>query len=353
MFIGLRLRMLIGFTVLFSGVFAGAFYWFYNFTTEKTLERLRQDMAQTLAGAAKGVDDEELLALYRSGEVNSIKFSDDRRFFNQLNWLKTVNQVEPRAWVYTYVRGNQPNTRRMGEAIQTNNEVIFLVDLWATKDPAKAAKFLEPYAASTWMIESLDAGILVQRPEPYTDNWGNWISAYAPIKNDSGNVVAGIGIDIEYSYVLDVQKAIRNRMIIAFGGTYGLLFGLVYVYSGVITGPVRSLTQKAASIGEGKYDQDLKVIKNSRFSDEVSKLAAVFEAMVDKVRLREEFLKQQVVELSIEIDEAKRRKQVEAIVETDFFQELTQKANRVRQRSEAARNGLRLGKTTGIPGGVE
>jgi hypothetical protein len=342
LFISLRLRLLIGFTIIFTGVFTGAFYWFYTFTTEKTMSRLRQDMQETLIGAASGIETDELIALYQEGAVNQESFSDDPRFATQLNWLATVNRLEPRAWPYTYVPGNQPNTRRRGAAIGNQNEVIFLVDLWAKTEPDKAAKFLEPYEASPWMVQSLQQGTLVQRPEPYTDPWGTWISAYAPLKDDSGKIVAGIGLDIEYSYVLEVQKAIRNRMIYAFGGTYSLLFVLVYITSGVITHPVRALTRKAEGITNGNYNQDFNTISDRCLDDEMSKLADVFEVMVSKVRRREEFLKQQVAELEIEIDEVKRNKQVNAIVETDFFQDLAQKARRVRQRSQMAREGLRM-----------
>ncbi|MEL6224991.1 MAG: hypothetical protein AAFR31_20345, partial [Cyanobacteria bacterium J06627_8] len=39
--------------------------------TDKMLSRLRADMNSTLLGAAKGVDVEELLALYQEGEPNA------------------------------------------------------------------------------------------------------------------------------------------------------------------------------------------------------------------------------------------------------------------------------------------
>jgi hypothetical protein len=55
--------------------------------------------------------------------------------------------------------------------------------------------------------------------------------------------------------------------------------------------------------------------------------------MAEQVKAREQKLKQQVVELNFEIDEAKRERQVAAVTGTQYFQQLQQKAHRLKQRS--------------------
>jgi len=54
--------------------------------------------------------------------------------------------------------------------------------------------------------------------------------------------------------------------------------------------------------------------------------------MTEKVYQRELKLRLQVEKLKIEIDENKRSKQVEEIVETDFFRDLQSKADQMRKR---------------------
>ncbi len=49
-------------------------------------------------------------------------------------------------------------------------------------------------------------------------------------------------------------------------------------------------------------------------------------------QVREQTLRRQVEKLKIEIDEAKRAKEVQAITETEFFQDLQEKARRMRKR---------------------
>ena len=287
-FISLRTKLLFTFSIVFSLLFVGIFYRSYRFSTEKAMDRLRQDMEDTLNGATAGVNVTELLSLYSNGQVNDAKFSDDARYGNQLQWLNLVNSIEPRAWLYTYVPGGE-EARREGAPAQ-GYEVIFLVDSWSDVDPDKAAKFLEPYSASQWMEESLMEGKLVQRPEPYSDAWGSWISAYAPLFNDQGQVVAGMGIDIELDYVQSVRQGILLETLRWYAIAYGVLFVVVYWLSGVLTKNLSALTHSARLIGAGDYDSDIKFDAPSRFPDEMDTLAEVMEATLDQIRTREQLI---------------------------------------------------------------
>jgi hypothetical protein len=65
-------------------------------------------------------------------------------------------------------------------------------------------------------------------------------------------------------------------------------------------------------------------------TDELGHLARVFQRMVREVYQREQRLKQQVAELRIEIDEVKQARQVAEITETEYFQNLRQKAQQLR-----------------------
>lgn len=332
-FLSLRWKLLAGFTLVFSAVFAGAYYWFYVFSTEKAMSRLIQDLQSTAEGAAQGIDVPELLELYEEGDRNAKGYSDDPRYTEQLQWFKTVHSIEPRVYPYTYVIGKAKNHRRIGEAATAPDqlELIYLVDSLWLFNPQKALNFLEPDAPSPSSIEVFQSGEERFRPL-YKDEWGSWISSYTPLLDSQGNVVAILGADIEASYVLDVQKAIRDRIWVAFGITYSTLLSSVYLLSSLLTRRLNDLTVSADRIGEGDYNQNLAYLNEGYWQDEISKLAKVFEIMMGKVRYREESLKQQVAELKIEIDQVKRSKQVQEIVETDFFQDLIGKAREMRGR---------------------
>lgn len=67
-------------------------------------------------------------------------------------------------------------------------------------------------------------------------------------------------------------------------------------------------------------------------ADELAQLANVFQRMAQEVYQRTENLRAEVQQLSIEIDDIKRKQQVAEIVDTDFFQDLQAKAQYMRQR---------------------
>lgn len=334
-FISIRAQLLIIFTILFTGAFSTLFYLLYNFAVDVAVQRMRKNLEDALLATAAGISAEDMTRLYREASPNSEGFSNSSLYRQQMDWFQQVHDVNPDVWPYSFVRGNRPNTRRIGEAVLTNDEVVFLADLWADYEPSKAVKFLEPYAASPQMIETLDKGIVVHRPEvPLYDQWGGWITAYAPIRDSQGNIVPGFGIgaDLTAEYLDDIKSGIFRRMLITFLVCYTFLFILICVVADSVTRRTIKLTSAAHEIGDGNYDQDLDEFSEPMLEDEITQLASIFKAMVDKVRTREFKLKQQVSALRIEIDEKRRLEEVREITDNDFFKELTEKAKLIRKR---------------------
>lgn len=291
--LSLRVKLLVVFSILFSLVFAGAFYWFYTFTTEKTLYKLRSDMRNTLKGAAQGVDVEELWALYQTGDRNPAGFSDDDRYQRQLRWFQTVHQIEPRVWLYSYVVGPVDRNRRFGPASVTppNLETVYLVDLWLIRDPNKAADFLES-APANLDLDFIREQSLIEVSKIYSDKWGSWLSS-SIILDDNGEQLLMLGLDIEADYVLQIQNMIRQRVGIAFIFTYGIFFTLIYLLSGILTRRLRHLTNAAEEIRLGNYQvAPLAFADRDYFPDEMHTLAQAFDSMVAGIRTRESLIRQ-------------------------------------------------------------
>lgn len=289
--ISLRVKLLIGFSIAFSFVFAGTFYWFYIFTINKTTARLQMDMRQTLEGAITQVDVDELLTLYEEGNRNQ-SGPRDPRYQNQLAWFETVHRIEPRAWLYSYMV--VPSDRQPAQSDATTKElkIIYLVDLWTNYDVTKAATFLESDAAGEAAYRVYRDRSIYESPKLYQDKWGSWLSAAAPLATTDEGAIVVLGLDIEAGYVLQVQQAIRNRVLISFITAYGVLFVLLYGLSGILTQRLSKLTQSAQQIGAGQYGIHLSSLSQTRYPDEMSTLAQVFEGMVDSIRTREQQIRQ-------------------------------------------------------------
>lgn len=69
-------------------------------------------------------------------------------------------------------------------------------------------------------------------------------------------------------------------------------------------------------------------------TDALGRLARVFQSMMREVYTREQHLKKQIAELHIEIDETRKALQVSEITETEYFQDLKQRAGALRRSKQ-------------------
>ena len=119
-----------------------------------------------------------------------------------------------------------------------------------------------------------------------------------------------------------------------------VLFAIVSVIVTTITGqviaPVLRLIDAARAIEEEEYDMAMLNEVTER-KDEIGRLAKVFQTMSSTVQTRTNTLKNQVQQLRIEIDEARSLKQVQEILDSDFFKGLEEGATKMRERRQRRR----------------
>jgi uncharacterized protein len=94
---------------------------------------------------------------------------------------------------------------------------------------------------------------------------------------------------------------------------------------------VGRVTAAAAALEAGIYDGTV-VDEVCQRQDELGQLARVFQKMANEVQAREQRLKQELMELRIQVDEAKRAQAVAEITETDYFQTLEMRVGDMRRR---------------------
>lgn len=351
-FISLQTKLILGFTLIFTVVFASTYYWFYDFAQKEAMNQIKEGLYDTIIGATQTgilgagdtvqiIDGDEMEGLVNEGQVREDGLTDDQRYWNQVEVLCEIRRVEPRASPYTYIASDTPG------------EIIFIASWGAclpNPDWEQFVKFRVPYSTNTapnlagleQVVFQTDNGWCTYDdancvPEIYGDKFGSWVSAYAPIKNSSGKIVGALGIDFTSTYVNQVREQILKSIYIAFSVTYIILVVLVYFVAQFLTRPIVGLTRAAEQIGDGNYETGLRylgeLVLSDKFPDEIETMQGVFRGMIDKVYKREEILRQQVRDLKIEIDQAKRQKQVEEIVDSEFFQDLRTKAQRMREQA--------------------
>lgn len=336
-FFSLRLKIWLGFILIFTPVFVASYYWFYQFTTERVFKTITDDLTETIDGAIDGMDKNGFVQLYAEEstdnpmcppkkptadtpkEENGYYPEDNPLYIAHENWLYDVQQIEPQTRMYTYIKGPDE-----GEIIAIGSTGYF-------RNPRGGFRFCQRYTSKTSNIyrglsEQVDAW------EPYKDDFGTWITTYEPIIDDDGVVIGAIGVDIEASYVDQVKNEILRNGAFAFIASYVAIFLLVYWLSGFLTRPIIGLAGAAKKIGEGDYGQEIRTGNTDNFRDEIDTLTDVFKVMVDRVAQREQNLRARVQQLEIMVDRSKLNKQVSEIVETEFFQDLQSKVRTMRNR---------------------
>ena len=145
-----------------------------------------------------------------------------------------------------------------------------------------------------------------------------------------------LGATVVYLPTTQVQQALRRGvqlsvLVAVFVTILGVLVSLIL--SRRVTRPVAQLAAAAAAVEAGSFDPDVLLPVTAR-RDELGRLARGFQRMIREVRAREEKLREEVQALRIEIDEAKKAKQVAEITETEYFKSLRDQATKLRKRTK-------------------
>jgi len=341
-FIRIRTKLLVGFSLVFTIAFASTYIWFYSFATNSATQQITEDLVGTVKGATGSgilgsndtmqiINGDELGSLINEVEPGPDGLTDDPRYWNQVKTLCEIRRIEPRASLYTYTideqKGEMIFITSWGRCLpDAGDEFAYYKQAWK---PKKLGPNKGGMKEITFQDDSLNGcayGSPGCMPTPYMDEFGDWISAFAPIRNSRGEVVAALGVDFEAGYVREVQAQISRRILIAFIISYSALLIMVSASAQLFARPIAKLTEAARYISEANYETSLKALDkvkiSDRFPDEVGVLQNAFKAMVNKVYQREQSLRKTVEELSIQIDETKRKRQVEEIVDSEFFQSL-------------------------------
>lgn len=109
----------------------------------------------------------------------------------------------------------------------------------------------------------------------------------------------------------------------------GLLLGILV--SRRITKPVDDISAAARDLARGTFDPAT-LDTAARRTDEVGDLARTFQAMGIEIAQRERLLREQVQQLTVQIDRAKVAQEVQEITESEYFQKLKSRSQELRRR---------------------
>ncbi len=249
--------------MLLSGVVGNFFV--YEYSLKMQMNQLRDKLMIIAQLIAKNVDAGELLQIPLKPDG-----VDTPQYKGIIGELNKVRDIVP-SIVFIYIMEKTPD-----ECV-----FKFIIDLHpGTSEgepaPAKPGEeydcSLYPEMMKGFLGPSADRTIV-------KDRWGVFLSGYAPIKDDKGEAVAVLGVDMSARDVYDMQREVKKRalLVLLLGIALSLLLGTFVSLR--VTRPIKKLVEGTRRISEGDLDYRVK----TGGSDEMGELADSFNKMTVKL----------------------------------------------------------------------
>jgi GAF domain-containing protein/HAMP domain-containing protein len=300
--LSVRAKLIIGFTflsALVSGLTARGIY-------TNLLDQTINDFRSRVLSVAR------LAAFLQNGdEFAQISSAQDPLYEKARSENLKIRKSDPTvAYLYTMRKDDQG--------------IYFVVDAGEPGEENISA-FGERYNdAPATLVDNFDTmteAVIV--PEIYTDKYGTFLSAFAPIFTSSGERAGVLGVDISAEALFEGQREIFQRSILVFIFALGIGAFLGVVVGNALTEPIVRLTKGAAAFASGQLDQTIEATSQ----DEIGTLTTTFNNMAGEIRGLINGLEQRVAERTkdlegrtLELESANKRNQIRATQ----FEALTQ-----------------------------
>lgn len=236
---------------------------FYRAAVDSLMTSLRWRLEQSAALLTPALDATELEGIDSPDDVGSEAYL---RNLERLRKFQAANHDV--AFIYVM--------RREGE------KVFFVVD--SDPSPEQALPGREYTEIVPTLLDGFDG--LSADEEITTDEWGSFLSGYAPLPNGRGRYL--VGIDMRADEVERKFAAIRNAGMVSLGLSIVLAWLASAFLARTITKPILHLAERAREVGAGR----LEGTTGLRTGDELESLARAFDQMTHSLaQSREEELR--------------------------------------------------------------
>ena len=248
-------------SMLFSGAMSN--FLIYKFALNSQFNQLRDKLMIIAQTAALVVDVDTLQQIPLNHEgINTPQY---KIIAEKLRKIKKVNP--PIRYIYTMTKTNQ-------EGIWE-----FIVDPDAPTE-AEEKKGLTSYPGDKYnarrfpeMLKAFNSPSADKQLE--ADEWGVFLSGYAPIRDKNAEAIAILGVDIKAEDVYKTQQEVNRRAIFVLGLGVILSVALGMLISKRIADPINKLVDGTRHIAQGNLQYQVKI----RGADEISELARSFNSM--------------------------------------------------------------------------
>lgn len=140
-------------------------------------------------------------------------------------------------------------------------EAKFLLDV-----SVDSSEFLEDYAMDSEMEDAFNGEVTIS-DESLTDDYGTFITACAPIKNSSGEVIAIIGADVDTGMFESIRSDLTKIIIITIILLSIVAFIMAYIYSNKISKNITNIQYALGKMKDGDFTEDINIKTKDELED--------------------------------------------------------------------------------------
>ena len=150
--------------------------------------------------------------------------------------------------------------------------LYFVVDARISPDEEQISNYGDRYdQPSDTLVANFDSmnGTILE-PEIYTDEFGSFLSGYAPILTSSGERAGVLGVDISADTIIAQERRYLLRLVFIFLASLPLIVISGVVFATYLARPIINLRDMANKISQGEFNSQISSIPGTRELAELS-----------------------------------------------------------------------------------
>jgi methyl-accepting chemotaxis protein len=249
----LKVKIIVSFAL--AGFIAIALLGTVGYTVISTYERdtINKKLETTAQFVADVIDVDKHMSLGVGDE-------DTEAYQSLLTKLREIKMSSGVTYIYTFIYVSE-------------DEVHFVID---SDDEADRASIGDSYPNDSNMNEAFDGKVFIAK-NPVVDDWGTFLSGFAPIIDEQGNVVGIVGVDITIDEINQLKLNLFLLIVVCLFVGLLIIIGIGLLLAKNITAPILSLMKLVNKAETG----DLTVRAAITSNDEIGQLANSINTLLD------------------------------------------------------------------------
>lgn len=163
--------------------------------------------------------------------------------------------------------------------VDADGKIEFIVDDFWLEDPMQSAMIGEIYETPDRDEIFMALSVPTASRDVYTDRWGTYVSGYAPIRDENGNTVAVLGLDVMATRMSESMARFDGILAAAFLAVLLIGAGAVFLLTRSVARDLAQLTDAVENISAGERMVDIDTSRNDEIGDLSKAIAGLEEGL--------------------------------------------------------------------------